>query len=436
MRAGESFKIAIRAILANGLRSALTMLGILIGVGAVIMLVAVGNGSSVAVQKQIQSLGTNTLIVNRQLGFGPGGRSRTGTISRATDLTLRDVNALRDRSANPDVKAVAPALNAQSVTAAYQGATYSPAQFIGTSAEYAEIRNYKVASGAFFTNDDVADHAKVVVLGQTVVTNLFGAGADPIGATVKFGNVNLQVIGMLAVKGTNGAQDQDDVAMAPITTVQDSFAGSSTSLNNITIEAKSRKAMDAAAAEVTATLTGTHRITNGVPDFSVLNQGTLLQTSSSTNRVFTVLLGAVAAISLLVGGIGVMNIMLVTVTERTREIGIRKAIGATKTDILTQFLVEAVLLSVLGGLVGVAAGLGGSRFKVVGVTPVVAPYSVFLAFGVHGNVAPIRNEGLQWGAARRPGWPGRCRRTGRRRRRHRRPGTPSTGRRPASRPPP
>jgi putative ABC transport system permease protein len=140
--------------------------------------------------------------------------------------------------------------------------------------------------------------------------------------------------------------------------------------------------MDAAAAEVTATLLGTHRITNGVPDFSVLNQGTLLQTSSSTNRVFTVLLGAVAAISLLVGGIGVMNIMLVTVTERTREIGIRKAIGATKSDILMQFLVEAVLLSLLGGLVGVAAGLVGSHFKVVGVTPVVAPYSVFLAFGV------------------------------------------------------
>jgi putative ABC transport system permease protein len=382
VRAGESFKIAIRAILANGLRSALTMLGILIGVGAVIMLVAVGNGSSVAVQKQIQSLGTNTLIVNRQAGFGPGGRTRTGTISRGTDLTVRDVSALRDRTANPDIKAVAPALNAQSVTAAYQGATYSPAQFIGTSAEYAEIRNYKVASGTFFTNDDVAAHAKVVVLGQTVVTNLFGTGADPIGANVKFGNVSLQVIGMLAPKGTNGAQDQDDVAMAPITTVQDSFAGASTSLNNITIEAKSRKVMDAAAAEVTATLLGTHRITNGVPDFSVLNQGTLLQTSSSTNRVFTVLLGAVAAISLLVGGIGVMNIMLVTVTERTREIGIRKAIGATKSDILMQFLVEAVLLSLLGGLVGVAAGLVGSHFKVVGVTPVVAPYSVFLAFGV------------------------------------------------------
>ena len=384
MRTTESVKIAIRAILGNGLRSALTMLGILIGVGAVIMLVAVGNGSSVAVQKQIQSLGTNTLIVNRQGGFGPaaGGRSRTGTISRQTDLTMKDVTALRDRNANPDVKAVAPTLMAQSVTGAYQGSTYSPAQFIGTSAEYAEIRNYKVASGDFFTNDDVDNHARVVVLGQTVVTNLFGTGADPVGATVKFGNINMTVVGMLAAKGSNGAQDQDDVAMAPITIVQDTFSGVSTSLNNITVEAKSRNVMDPAAAEITATLLGTHRITNGTPDFSVLNQGTLLATSSSTNRVFTVLLGAVAAISLLVGGIGVMNIMLVTVTERTREIGIRKAIGATRTDILTQFLVEAVLLSVLGGLVGVAAGLIGSRFKIVGVTPVVAPYSVFLAFGV------------------------------------------------------
>ena len=384
MRTTESFKIAIRAIVGNGLRSALTMLGILIGVGAVIMLVAVGNGSSVAVQKQIQALGTNTLIVNRQAGFGPGagGRSRTGTISRPTDLTMKDVDALRDKSANPDIKAVAPTLNAQSVTGTYQSSTYSPASFIGTSAEYFEIRNYKIASGQFFTNDDVDNHARVVVLGQTVVTNLFGTGVDPVGQTVKFGNINMTVVGMLAAKGSNGAQDQDDVAMAPITIVQDSFAGVSTSLNNITVEAKSRNVMDAASSEITATLLGTHRITTGTPDFSVLNQGTLLATSSSTNQVFTVLLGAVAAISLLVGGIGVMNIMLVTVTERTREIGIRKAIGATKGDILTQFLVEAVLLSVLGGLVGVAAGLIGSTFKVVGVTPVVAPYSVFLAFGV------------------------------------------------------
>jgi len=383
MRIRESVRIAIRAILANGLRSALTMLGILIGVGAVIMLVAVGNGSAAAVQRQIQSLGTNTLIVNRQGGFGgAGGRARTGTISRGTDLTLRDVAALRDTSANPDVKAVAPTLDAAGVTGAYQGSTYSPALFIGTTAAYAEIRNYPLASGRFFTDQDVADHARVVVLGQTVVTNLFGAGADPVGATVKFGPLNMQVVGMLARKGTNGAQDQDDVVMAPVTIVQDTFAGVNTSLNNITVEARSRSVMDAAASEITSTLLGTHRITNGTPDFSVLNQGTLLQASSSTSGVFTVLLGAVAAISLLVGGIGVMNIMLVTVTERTREIGIRKAVGATKSDILTQFLVEAVLLSVLGGLVGVAGGLIGSRFKVVGVTPVVAPYSVFLAFGV------------------------------------------------------
>ena len=384
MRTRESFKIAVRAIVGNGLRSALTMLGILIGVGAVIMLVAVGNGSSVAVQRQIQRLGTNTLIVNRQAALGPGagGRARAGTASRSNELTMKDVAALRDKAVNPDVKAVAPSLVVQSVTGTYGDATYAPAQFIGTSAEYAEIRDYKVVSGSFFSNDDVDNHARVVVLGQTVVTNLFGTGTDPVGATVKLGSINMQVIGMLARKGTNGAQDLDDVAMAPVTIVQDSFAGVSTSLNNITIEATSRKTMDPAAAEVTATLFGTHRITTGTPDFSVLNQGTLLETSNSTNRVFTVLLGAVAAISLLVGGIGVMNIMLVTVTERTREIGIRKAIGATKADILTQFLVEAVLLSVLGGLVGVAAGLAGSRFKVVGVTPVVAPYSVFLAFGV------------------------------------------------------
>ncbi|MGH9225892.1 MAG: ABC transporter permease [Acidimicrobiales bacterium] len=383
MKLSESLRVAVGAILSNGLRSLLTMLGILIGVGAVIMLVAVGNGSGVAVQERIQALGTNTLTVSRQGAFGPGagGRSGTGTSSRTSDLTMRDVAALEDKAANPDVKAVAPSLNAQ-VTGAYQGSTYAPSQFIGTTANYDDIRNYGVVSGQFFSDDDVANHARVVVLGQTVVTNLFGAGADPVGETVRFGSTNMQVIGMLEKKGSNGFQDLDDVAMAPITIVQDSFAGAATTLSSITVEATSAKAMAAAEAEVTATLLGTHRITTGVPDFTVRNQATLLATSNDTSQVFTVLLGAVAAISLLVGGIGVMNIMLVTVTERTREIGIRKAIGATRADVLTQFLVEAVLLTVLGGVFGVAAGLAGSRVEVVGVTPVVVPSSVAVAFGV------------------------------------------------------
>ncbi|MDQ1458378.1 MAG: putative transport system permease protein, partial [Actinomycetota bacterium] len=239
-----------------------------------------------------------------------------------------------------------------------------------------------VAEGTAFNSTDVTTRNRVVLLGQTVVTNLFGS-QNPIGATVQMNGIDFRVTGVLTPKGSNGTQDQDDIIIAPITAVQDTLAGANAPLSNITIEATSRSTMTAAADEVTTVLLGTHHITNPTSaDFTVLNQATLLSTAGSTNSVFTVLLGAVAAISLLVGGIGVMNIMLVTVTERTREIGIRKAIGARRSDILGQFLVEAVLLTVLGGIVGVAAGLAVSKIRIVGVTPVVAPYSVALAFGV------------------------------------------------------
>jgi putative ABC transport system permease protein len=221
----------------------------------------------------------------------------------------------------------------------------------------------------------------VAVLGQAVVGQLFGS-QDPVGATVQFNGTNFTVIGVTNKKGTNGAQDQDDVVVAPFTTVQDHLTGVG-NLNQILVQAASRGQTTAAQDEITSILLARHRITDPTQaDFSVLNQASLLQTSASTNRVFTVLLGAVAAISLLVGGIGVMNIMLVTVTERTREIGIRKAIGARRRDILGQFLIEAVLLCLLGGVLGVAAGLVGSHFRIVGVRPAVAPYSVGLAFGV------------------------------------------------------
>ena len=379
----ESVRIALQGISANRLRSGLTTLGLVIGVGAVILLVAVGNGSSVAVQNQINSLGTNTLIVMPSRGFGGfgGGRAVVGTQSRGSTLTLADARALSDQTSAPDVKAVAPAVNA-SVTATWNGATYSPGQFIGTVPVYPQIRNYTVATGTFFTDADETAASRVAVLGQTVVTNLFGT-TNPIGQTVQFNGASFQVVGVLASKGTNGAQDLDDIVMAPLSAVQDTLTGFTGSLSNITIEAKSQSASNAASAEITAVLDGTHKITTAAnQDFRILNQSSLLQTSNASHRTFTVLLGAVAAISLLVGGIGVMNIMLVTVTERTREIGIRKAIGARKIDILAQFLVEAVLLSVLGGLLGVAAGIGGSYFKIVGIKPVVALYSVFLAFGV------------------------------------------------------
>ncbi|MDQ1495160.1 MAG: putative transport system permease protein, partial [Actinomycetota bacterium] len=247
---------------------------------------------------------------------------------------------------------------------------------------YQQIKGYETVEGSFFTAADETQHNRVAVIGQTVATNLFGT-ADPIGNNVQFNGASYQIIGLLKVKGTNGVQDQDDVVIAPLTAVQDTLTGYSASYSNISIEAVSSSKQADAQAEVTATLEATHKIAvGGTDDFRILNQASLLQTSQSSKKTFTTLLGAVAAISLLVGGIGVMNIMLVTVTERTREIGIRKAIGAKRSDIMGQFIVEAVLLSALGGLAGVAAGLGGSQFKVIGIQPVVATYSVVLAFSV------------------------------------------------------
>jgi putative ABC transport system permease protein len=382
----DNVRIALQGLLANKMRSSLTMLGILIGVGAVIVLVAVGTGSSAAVQDQLAGLGTNTLTVMTGGGFGGpgGGANRTGTQSRRVTLTAKDVKAIEDDATVPDVTAVVPVVTASSVTGTHDGATYSPSQFLGTSADYDEVRNTPVSTGTFITEDDLESRRKVAVLGETVVENLFGAGADPVGQTVKFGGGTYRIVGVLEAKGSNGFQDQDDIVLAPYTTVQDSLTGASAGYSQLIVQAASTDVTDAAQSEVLGALATTHRIdaTEASSSFRVLNQASLLETSNESNRVFTVLLGAVAAISLLVGGIGVMNIMLVTVTERTREIGIRKAIGARTSDILGQFLVEAVLVTMLGGVLGVIAGLVGSRFRIVGVTPVVAPYSVFLAFGV------------------------------------------------------
>jgi putative ABC transport system permease protein len=220
----------------------------------------------------------------------------------------------------------------------------------------------------------------VAVIGQEVVQELF-AGASAVGQNMKVNGSNYEVVGVLAKKGSNGTTNEDDVVMAPITIVQDSLSGVGP-IDSITVQAKSESALDAAEAEVTTLIEERHKIKDSTePGFSVLNQGSLLETSNSTSSVFTTLLGEVAAISLLVGGIGVMNIMLVSVTERTREIGIRKAIGARRSDILTQFLTEAVLVSLIGGLTGVLVGVLGSQFEIAGVHPEVATYSIFLAFG-------------------------------------------------------
>ena len=401
MIAIESLRIALQGITSNKLRSLLTMLGIMIGVASVIVLVAVGTGSSSAVQQQLQSLGTNIITVQPSFGGGGlggfgrggggfggggGGRSRNGTQSRAAQLTLKDVTALRSAVNVPDALSVSPVVTAQSVTATYSGATYSPASLIGTSPQYLNASNWQTASGRAFTADDAKFRSRVVLLGQTAVTNLFGAGGNAVGSSIQLGGHSFLVIGMLKAKGSNGFLDSDDVMIAPIEAIQDTLTGSTASLSSIVIEAKSAKATTPAQDEITSTLLSTHKLTSTTQDFRVLNQASFLQASNASNHTFTVLLGAVAAISLLVGGIGVMNIMLVTVTERTREIGIRKAIGARRVHIISQFMVEAVLLSMLGGVIGVGAGLIGSRFKIVGVQPVVQGYSVILAFCVAAGV--------------------------------------------------
>jgi putative ABC transport system permease protein len=376
MTAAEAFRMAVQGVLANRLRSLLTMLGITIGVAAVIILVAVGHGSSVAVQQRIEALGTNVVTIMPGFSFG---RGSGGFQSSFTQFTTKDVKALEDRNAAPDIKSVTPVVSG-SVTASIGSVSYSPSQFVGTTPSYEEARKAPVEAGTFITSQDVAQHARVVVLGQTVVENLFGS-QNPLGQTVKLNGIGFTVEGVLTPKGTNGIQDQDDIAIAPLTTTQDLITGVTSGLSQIIVEAKSSHDVNAAEAEATDILTPTHS-SNGSANFRVQNQASLLQTTASTNHVFTVLLAAVAAISLLVGGIGVMNIMLVTVTERTREIGIRKALGARRGDILGQFLTEAVLLSIFGGIAGVGAGLIGSRFKIVGVQPAVELYSVLLALGV------------------------------------------------------
>ena len=375
MSGPEIFRIALGGVAANKLRSGLTILGMTIGVSAVIILVAVGNGSKLAVQERINALGSNVLLVQAQGGrFGPGGPS-TGV-----SFTTKDADALADRFNAPDVARVSPVVNAIGTTLSSGATSYQPSTFAGTVPAYARTRDYDIQSGAMFTAEDVKRHRRVVVLGPTVVQNLF-SGADPVGQSVRVNGTSFQVVGVTASKGSNGLQDQDDIALAPLTAVQDTLTGYASGINSITVEATSGETLDAAQAEVTAILTERKGVTDPTdPGFQVINQGAVREASDASTDVFTTLLGAVAAISLLVGGIGVMNIMLVSVTERTREIGIRKAIGARRADILAQFLTEAVLVSALGGVTGVVVGIVGSQFRIAGVQPAIALYSVVLAF--------------------------------------------------------
>ncbi len=376
----ETVHVALGGLAANKLRSGLTILGLMIGVGSVIVLIAVGTGSSAAVEKQIDQLGSNVLLVSGAPTLGGLFRRATGTAS--SGLTVADANALENPYQAPDVQSSSPVVTANGVTLTSGETTYSPSSFVGTTPSYEAARSYTMAEGSWFTSADEQNHSRVMVVGPTVVSELF-SGQDPVGQTIQANGTNFQVIGVTASKGSNGTSNQDVVAIAPLTAVQDTLTGYG-NISQIVVQAKSRDRLNAAQTEVTSILNQLDPPTAGsltTSNFSVVNQSSILQTSTASSKVFTTLLGEVAAISLLVGGIGVMNIMLVSVTERTREIGIRKAVGARHSDILVQFLVEAVLVSFFGGIAGVIAGIVGSQFKIAGVEPVIAPYSIVLAFG-------------------------------------------------------
>jgi putative ABC transport system permease protein len=365
---------AWQGVRANVLRSALTTLGILIGVAAVIVLVAVGNGSAVQVKNAISALGTDTLTV--QPGFTSG-----GVQSQRYDLTVAAARALTDAELAPDVKSVSPTATA-SATATADSQSTSISTVVGTYPSYFEASNSPVDVGAYFGDADVTSVRKVVVLGRTPAVDLFGSAEAAVGQTVSLNGVGFTVVGVLADKGGQGFGDANDLAIAPLTAVQESLAGYGP-LSTILVQATGADTVDVADAEVTAI----HNDRLGVTDtanepFQVLNQSQLLAAQDESSKTFTVLLGVVAGISLLVGGLGITNIMLVTVTERTREIGIRKALGAPRRSVLAQFLLEATALSVAGGLLGTALGLALSAVQIIGVDPVVVPSSVALALGV------------------------------------------------------
>ncbi|MEU4427832.1 ABC transporter permease [Actinoplanes sp. NPDC024001] len=368
MSLGEVVRFSLRGLSANKLRSALTMLGILIGVAAVILLVAVGNGSAKAISDRIEALGTNTITVMSS------GRSSAG-------LTTEIAEALGDPVLAPDIKTISPVVSA-STTLTYEGAEHEVSTFVGTTPAWFTASSTPVGQGAGFTQDDVDQGRRVVVIGQTVAEELF-PGADPIDKQVTVGGALFTVVGVLDQKSSTGFQDSNDTAVAPLTAVQQVLTGYG-ALTSIIVEATDPEKVDAVQGQVSTILDQRLDVdaSSGSTPYRIQNASSLLETQTETADTFTTLLGAVAAISLLVGGIGITNIMLVTVTERTREIGIRKALGAPRRVILTQFLIEATLLSVIGGGLGVAAALIGSRFEIVGVQPVIVPSSIGLAVGV------------------------------------------------------
>jgi putative ABC transport system permease protein len=368
-------RIAMRALARNKLRSILTMLGIIIGVGAVIAMVSVGQGAQQQAQQQIAAMGSNMLFV--QSGTVNRGGMRMGWGATKT-LVYDDMLAIMREC--PSVVAAAP--GSQASAQVVFGNDNWATNVNGTEPQYFDIRSWPMAEGSSFTQDDVNTAANVAVIGETVRKNLFGA-TDPIGQTVRINNLSFKVVGLLTPKGSSAAmgQDQDDIILVPITTLQKKITGQDW-LRWIMVSAASKDASYAAQQQITALLRDRHRIrTSQDDDFFVRNLADMADLADQNARLFTILLASIASISLLVGGIGIMNIMLVSVTERTREIGIRMAIGATEGDVQQQFLIEAVVLSVVGGVIGILSGMGASYLitQTLGWPVLVSPTAILAA---------------------------------------------------------
>jgi len=378
MNYSNLFRIAIRALIRNKLRAILTMLGIIIGVASVIAMLAIGEGSKANIRKEMSSMGTNMVMVM------PNFQRRGGVSMGASSsmvLKYSDVVALRNESTA--LSAVSPEVRASGQVIYSNQNTQTT--IYGVSEEYLSIRKLEIENGRVFNPTEVKSLAKVCILGQTVVENLFGSGADPVGLNIRIKNLPFTVIGVLKDKGESGmGQDQDDLILAPYTTVQRRLAAVDY-INGIYASAVTEEKSAKAIAEVEEILRRTHKLKESQEnDFRVMSQSELISTVSSITDILTILLGAIAGISLLVGGIGIMNIMFVSVTERTREIGLRMSIGGRGKDILKQFLVESILLSVLGGALGVIFGylIARGAGSLLDIGPIVQMQTVIMAFTV------------------------------------------------------
>lgn len=373
------FKIALRAIAANKLRSFLTMLGIIIGVASVIAMLAIGQGSKQSIQANIAEMGSNMIMIRPGQDKGPGGAR--GDASEMQSLKLKDYETLCEQAKY--LAAISPSVSASGQF--IYGNNNTPSTVYGISPDYMEIRRLKVEDGEMFSEDDIKTSAKVCLIGKTVADNLFPDGQDPVGRVIRYKSIPLRVIGVIKSKGYNSfGMDQDDMVLAPYTTVMKRIL-SITYLQGINASALTEDMTDQAIDDISELLRQNHKIKEGdEDDFTIRSQQEMMQMMNSTSDTMTILLLVVACISLVVGGIGIMNIMYVSVTERTKEIGLRMSVGARGIDILNQFLIESVLLSVTGGLIGVLVGVGVALgINVFAHWPIqIQPWSVLLSFAV------------------------------------------------------